>query len=206
MFAEETQVLAIDKTLKVKDRSIQFVNSQAARISKALDPYTSAVGRFYHNHLEGHVKAAEAVVRPVYDKNVAPFIASAQRFRRQKTVELQKALDDAFEDLVALANKRCQSSRKEIESAPKMMRDRMRNVCKDPAVVIRDALRFFAVLFIILFRKVIWRILWGSVRWCRGVCLYFLTFGFFRKKRSSTSANEPAADAKKVEVEEVVAQ
>eukprot|EP00977_Amphora_coffeiformis_P000164 scaffold48_cov161-Amphora_coffeaeformis.AAC.12 len=202
MFAEEAKVLTVDKAQEVKQRTLEFVNNRTGRLTKTLDPYTRPVGKFYRDYLSRYVRAARAAVRPVYDQHLAPVIADAHLFRRQKTAEFQKAVDDAFDELVSLANKRCKLSRKEIDSAPKMIRDRMRKVCKDPAVVIRDALRFFVVLLIIIFRKAIWNVIWGTVGWNARLIWYFISFGFLRKKKSPAGQDDLDANAEHLKIEQ----
>ena len=203
IFAEEARTLTVDKAREVKHRSVDFVNNRTDRLTEALDPYTRPVGKFYRDYLEKHVKAAHAAVQPIYDKNVAPVIVDAELFRRQKTAEFQKALDDAFDELVSLAKRRCKSSHREIDLAPKMIRDRMRNVCKDPAVVIRDALRFFFVLLLILFRKVIWKFTFGTFLWSARFIWYIVSFGFFRKKSSPASQTDVDTNVEPMKVEQV---
>lgn len=182
-FAEEAQVLATQTAKDTISQTQTYVNQQTDQLTKAMDPYTRQAGDFYRATLEKHVKAADAAARPLYDKHVAPVVADAQLFQRQKSAEFWKMIDDGFEELVSLAQKRCKTSKKEIEKAPAMIRERMQKVCKDPSVVIRDALRMLAVIIIILLRKTIWRLVWGTVRVCFQVIWYFVSFRFLRSSR-----------------------
>lgn len=148
-----------------------------------MDPYTRPVADMYRKYLSKHVKAVDSAVRPIYDKHAAPLVNNTRQFFQQKAAQVRQSFDDGFAELVSLANKRCESSKKEIESAPVMIRKRMRNVCNDPAVVIRDALRMITVMFLILLRRPIWNTFWGTLRMVTGLIWYLLSFGFLRTKK-----------------------
>ena len=185
-FAEGAQVLATEKVMEVQHRSRQFVNQQAGDLNRAMDPYTRPVGDFYRNYMAQHVKAAGDAMQPVYDRNVAPMVTETENYRRQKTNELWKAFADAFDEIVSLANKRCELHKKEIDTAPTMIRNRMQNVCKDPAVVIQDGLRMILVLLIIIFRRSIWSVIWGAIKMTTRSIWYVVSFRFLRSSKPKT--------------------
>lgn len=189
-FAEEAGVLATETVMDAKKRSIEYVYKQGEEVNKAIDPYTRPVTDLYRDYMSEHVKAAGDAIQPVYDKSIAPVVAEADLFRRQITNEFWIAFDDAFDQLVSLAKDRCKMSRKEIEAAPAMVRSRMQNVCKDPAAVIGDGLRMIVVLLIIIFRKTIWNLVWGTIKLTASSIWYIVSFGFLR----SSSSNPPAID------------
>ena len=172
MFAEEAQVMATQKAKDTISQTQKYVTEQTDQLTKAVDPYTRQMSEFYRANVEQHVRAADAAARPiynkhvvpVYDKHVAPVVADAQLLQRQSTEQFWKLWDDGFKELVSMAQKRCKTSKKEIDKAPTMIRERMQKVCQDPAVVIGDALLVLTVIIAILLRKPIWKLIWGTIR------------------------------------------
>lgn len=203
MFAGEAQKLTTQMARDTISHTQKYVNEQTGQLTRAMDPYTRHVGDFYRANLEHHVKAADAATRPIYDKHVAPVVAEAQILQRKKIVEFWKMIDDGFHELVSMAQKWCKTNKQEIDHAPAFIRERMQKVCKDPAVIIRGALRILAVIVIILLRKPIWNFIWGTVRVVFRVIWYFVSFRFLRSRRpipnnvtdakTDTTAAKPAA-------------
>jgi DNA repair exonuclease SbcCD ATPase subunit len=148
-------------------------------------PCTRPVVEFYDKHLSSHVEKIVSELRPHYQK--------AEDFVLRMISQARAKLLDWFDQLVALARQRCTSSRLQIEQAPSMVRKRFESVCKEPEVVIKDALRMMAIILIILLRRTIWGILWGLIRLTVAVPWYFLTFRFLRK--SAAPANGEAMPA-----------
>ena len=186
VLAGEAQILTMDTLSKTQE----YMNQQCDQISKAVDPYTRPVGHLYQAHLAQHVNAAGAAARPVYDKHIAPVVAEVQSVQRQKSSELRRMLNDAFDGVMSSAKETCRAHKKQIEKTPAMIRNLLSIACDKPEETIWFFCGVIVILVLLLFRKTIFKLAWDTMRIIFRVVWYLMTFGCFRSKRPLPNLEE----------------
>lgn len=143
-------------------------------------------------HVQPHVTKAAEAAHPYYHQYVAVHIDALTAVVTQAVANLTDAARAAFDEMVAQFGAACPSAMASLRSmeqttripVPPIVMENAKYSCRYPEESVVALMKGMAVILVILLRRLIWRLVWGTIRLVVALIWFFhpIRYLFYRKR------------------------
>lgn len=133
------------------------VQKKRAVIEEAAAPHVNYVVELYYEYVKEHVDNAFAAAKPHYDEHIAPHISNIRVHWSQGVEEYRIKRQGAFDEMVTQFTLVCPDVKGSLKNMPESIQENASRLCAEPEESVSLFLRVCATLFVIIFRRPIWR-------------------------------------------------
>lgn len=170
-----------------KETASKYYREQRQVVEKVSEPYVNKSRVMYEAHMRKHVDLAVETARP----HIAPVVDKAMQASREGMALLRNTLDDIFNALVEIHKGACT---KALKLAHRPGHKMIREGCRRPQEAVSTGLKALGVIVLLLFRRLIWKILVRTIRSVVGIIWFFsplrLVLGLFSSRSPPPLANK----------------